>query len=432
MALAVREVVHEWQPRGAADRLWDHREPEVLLAGPAGTGKSRGALEYVHHLACQHPKLRVLMTRKTRTSLTQSALKTWENQVLHPLDRVTFRTTEQEYRYPNGSTVVVGGLDKPSKIMSSEYDLAYVQEATELTEEDWESITTRLRAGILPWQQLVADCNPVQPTHWLKQRVDAGKTRLLESRHEDNPVLWDRVAADWTPGGRDYIAKLDALTGVRKERLRWGRWAAAEGLVYEGWDAAVHLIDRFAIPLSWPRYWVCDFGFTNPFCWQAWAADPDGRLYRYQEIYQTQRLVEDHARLVLQVTAGEPRPQAVVCDHDAEGRATFEKYAEVTTTAAHKAVQEGVQAVAARLQRAGDGQPRVYLLRDSLVGRDAHRVEAKRPTCTEEEVDGYVWDTRQQRKRGEEPLKEDDHGMDCLRYLVAHVDLVGTAHVWRL
>jgi phage terminase large subunit len=115
-------------------------------------------------------------------------------------------------------------MDKSTKIMSSEYDMIYVQEATELTEEDWESLTTRLRNGIMPYQQLMADCNPSHPQHWLKLRCDRGATLLLESRHEDNPSI--------TPA---YIAKLDALTGVMKLRLRYGRWAAAEGMVYESW-----------------------------------------------------------------------------------------------------------------------------------------------------------------------------------------------------
>lgn len=36
-------------------------------------------------------------------------------------------------------------------------------------------------------------------------------TLLLESRHEDNPLLWDRRRRDWTDVGRVYIAILDAL-----------------------------------------------------------------------------------------------------------------------------------------------------------------------------------------------------------------------------
>lgn len=405
----VREKVYG--PRGAARAAFLSKAKEVLTCGPAGTGKSRGCLEKLHLCALKYPGMRGLMVRKTRRSLTQTALVTFEKAVTDPADGVAFRTTEQEYRYPNGSIVAVAGLDKPSKVMSSEWDLIYAQEATELTEDDWESLTSRLRNGVMPYQQLLGDCNPDTPYHWLKRRCDAGKTLLLDSRHEDNPAV--------TP---EYLATLDALSGVRYLRLRLGRWAAAEGIVYEGWDRAAHLIDPFPIPAEWPRYWAVDFGYTNPFVWQAWAEDPDGRLYRYRELYRTQRLVEDHARQIRSLTRGEPLPQAIVCDHDAEDRATFERHVGLPTTPATKSVSPGIQAVAARLRTAGDEKPRLYLMRDALVERDPALDGAKKPACTEEEIEGYVWDTTANRRKGEQPLKKDDHGVDALRYLVAHVD----------
>lgn len=369
--------------------------------------------------------MRGLIVRKTRRSITQSAMVTFERKVLHPLEKVRFHTTQQAYLYPNGSELVVGGLDKASKVMSMEYDMAYVQEAIELTEDDWESITTRLRYGVMPYQQLIADTNPDRENHWLNLRGRNGKTTVLESRHEDNPTLWDKERNAWTKEGEAYIGKLEALTGVRYKRLRKGLWVQAEGQIYDEYDPAIHLIDRFDIPYTWPRYLVVDFGFTNPFVAQWWAEDLDGRLFRYREIYMTQRLVEDHAKQIRALCAGEPLPEDVICDHDAEGRATLAKYLGMSTTPAHKAVSEGIQAVQSRLKVAGDGRARLYLLRDSLVERDEARAEAKLPTCTEEEVDGYVWNLKSGRNKGEEPVKENDHGMDAARYMVAHRDLRG-------
>jgi phage terminase large subunit len=55
-----------------------------------------------------------------------------------------------------------------------------------------------------------------------------------------------------------------------------------------------------------------------------------------------------------------------------------------------------------------------------VVDPDPALLDSKRPGGTEQEFDGYVWDTSNGRKRGEEPVKKDDHGMDALRYLVAH------------
>ena len=441
MAVAVAPTItpamRPYRPYGASEQLLYCREPEVVVSGPAGTGKSRGELEKLHLCAEKYAGMRGLICRKTRTSITQSAMVTFEQKVLPEGTPVKLHHEDQEYRYPNGSVIVVGGLDKPSKIMSTEFDIAYVQEATELEENDWESITTRLRNGVMPYQQLIGDCNPGPPTHWMKLRAQRGALLMIESVHEDNPVLFDHERGEWTPEGVRYIGTLDRLTGVRKLRLRHGIWAAAEGMVYEdAWSRALNVIDPFPIPKEWPRYWAVDFGFTNPFVWQAWAEDPDGRLYRYREIYMTHRLVADHGADILTVCGwqrtprglhpqredADPLPLAIICDHDAEDRATLERAVGLPTLPAYKAVSPGIQATANRMKPAGDGRPRLVYLRDALVERDETLALKALPTCTEDEVEGYIWDIRAGKRKGEQVVKENDHGMDTTRYMVAFVD----------
>jgi hypothetical protein len=136
---------------------------------------------------------------------------------------VKFNTSDQEYRYPNGSIIAVGGMDKPSKIMSSEWDMAYVQEGTELNEEDLEMLDIRMRNGVMPYQQIIGDCNPQAPTHWLKKRADRGDLVMLESRHQDNPMLWDMARGDsWTEAGKAYIERLQKLTGRARSGCSMG------------------------------------------------------------------------------------------------------------------------------------------------------------------------------------------------------------------
>lgn len=457
-------VEHTYRPRGAARALMECRDPQVLLSGPAGTGKSRACLEKVHTMCLLNPGMRALVVRKTLVSLTSTGLVTFEEHVAAKalaLGLVKFfggsAREPASYRYANGSRLVVGGMDNPTKVMSSEYDLIYVQEAIELSEDDWEKCTSRLRNGKVSFQQIIADTNPDTQTHWLNVRCLDGRTTMLHSRHEDNPVYFDDHG-EITDAGRAYIhGILDQLTGVRKLRLRDGLWVAAEGVIYEGFDPAVHLIDRFDIPADWTRWWAVDFGFTNPFVLQCWAEDPDGRLYLYREIYMTQRLVEDHARdILLQVTrpvgeqrerrvltaqdiredvqAGrrewiEARPRAIIRDHDAEDAATLERHLGMSTTAAKKDVNPGIEAVAARLKPAGDGRPRIFILRDSLVERDRSLQQRKLPTCTAEEFPGYVWDEAARKRGVEQPLKQGDHGMDPMRYLVAERDMGGRPRV---
>lgn len=424
---------HEYTPRGACAQVWAERGSEVLVSGPAGTGKSRACLEKLLLMAILNPRMRGLIVRKTLASLGSTALVTWREKVIADLSQTDcyyFGGSSQEppqYRFSNGSTITIGGMDKATKIMSSEYDAIYVQEATELTVTDWESLTTRLRNGKISFQQLMADCNPDMPTHWLKARADEGITKLLESTHEDNPTLFDDNGLV-TETGREYIEKLDRLTGVRFLRLRKGIWAAAEGLIYENWNASVHLIDRFDIPNEWPRYWTVDFGFRHPFVCQWWAEDPDGKLIMYREIFHTNKTVAQHAKdilAIMQITHSdgsiewtEPVPHAIICDHDAEGKAVLEEHLGLGTQNAHKSVKEGIESVQDRLAANS-----IAIMRDSVVTVDPILKDSNRPACTQEEIVGYVWRMGPNGRIMDEPVKINDDGMDCVRYMVAEKDV---------
>ena len=251
-----------YQPFGGALELFRSRAREVLLAGPAGTGKSRACLEKLNLIAMQKP-IRAAIVRKTRKSLTQSAMTTFEDKVLPQPSSVRFHEGDQEYRYPSGARIMVAGLDDSDKIGSTEFDIVYVQEATELDEDDWGMLLRGLRNGVLSYQQLIADCNPSTPDHWLKQRCNSGQTLLLDSRHEDNPLLVSPETGDYTEFGRGYMATLDSLQGYLYQRLRLGQWVAAEGMYFTEWDPAQHLCPRFDIPEDWPRWLSVDYGFAD-------------------------------------------------------------------------------------------------------------------------------------------------------------------------
>lgn len=419
---------------GAALAAWLDTGPEVILAGPYATGKTTAWLHKVNAVACRNPGARILLVRKTYRSLVESACVTYERNILdYPPGHVRCQVERQggtrptAYEYPNGARIVLGGLDNPQKLLSSEWDMVGVPQAEELTLGDWEALISRTtgRAGNVPNPQVIGDCNPGPPTHWIKHRSSLS---VHYSRHEDNPSLYDPVTGAITARGRQEMAALDALTGIRYKRGRLGQWVSAEGVVYEDFDRAVHLVDRFRPPESWPRFWAVDFGYTNPFTWQCWAADPDGRLFLTHEVYQTRLMVEDAAEIIRRVTAGQPAPTALVCDHDAEGRATLERYLGVKTTAAYKAIGVGLQAVAARLRPAGDGRPRLFIMRDSLVSRDEALHLVRKPVCLTDELEVYAWPVTRDGVAGKEtPLDADNHGCDAMRYIVAHVDGVARA-----
>lgn len=428
---------HNFTARGGALAMMNSRAARILLAGAAGTGKSRAILEKCHAMNLLTSGVKGLFLRKTARSLATSALKTWERDVIPEAVKdgsVKFyggsAREPAQYRYSNGSSIAIGGLDDPMKVMSTEYDWIYIQEATEATQDDWEMVDSRLRNGVLSFQQLLADCNPDHPNHFLLELARNGKLEHIVSLHEDNPRYFNDDGTP-TPEGASYMERLDALTGVRYLRLRKGIWAAAEGVIYEMFDPSMHVIDSFEAPPSWERVWSVDFGYTNPFVWQEWALDSDQRAYLVREIYHTDRLVEDHARQILELTKDSPRPTAIVCDHDAEDRATLERHLGMGTVAAEKAVESGIEIVESRLRLAGDGRPRMFFFRDALVERDGSLVDKRLPTCTVEEIPSYIWapEPPAQDRKKRQPVKRNDHGCDAKRYFAMEIDLHGQTSV---
>lgn len=430
-----------YQAYGAASSLWSSKAPEIIISGPYETGKTLACLHKLNALLVKYPGSRALMVRKTYKSLVHSVVVTYEQKVLaYPPDdsRCPIRkfggSRPEFYDYPNGSRLILGGMDSQHKgrTLSSEYDFIYVNQAEELLEDDWQALTRAStgRAGNAPYTQIMGDCNPDIPDHWIQTRE---RLVLLESRHEDNPMLFDQKTGKLTEQGNRTMETLDAMTGVRKKRGRYGLWVGRVGQVYE-FDPAIHLIDIADCPEFVRRYRSIDYGFTNPFVCQWWGEDSDGRLYLYREIYMSGRTVDEHLPTINKHSKGERFEGAAICDHDAEDRATLERGIRdpvtdvvlspgISTKAADKRVLLGIQKVQERLKVQADGKPRLYIVADCTVEIDQTLKEKRRPTSTQAEFAGYVYpETKAAKAADERPIKTDDHGMDDIRYMVMELD----------
>ena len=413
------EIEHVFRPAGAAAALFLAKDPEVLIEGPAGTGKTRAVLEYVNYLCEEYPGIRVLLYRKTRTSMNESVLVTYEDKVLwedHPAKvGDAHRNNRQFYKYPNGSHVVVGGMDNSARIMSTEYDVAACFEATEVSMDDWEKVLSRLRNNIMPWQQAIADCNPSSQYHWLNQRANKGLMTRLLSRHVDNPSLTDA-----------YLANLSRLTGARYERLFKGRWVSEEGLVYDDWDPATHMIDEEDLPSMKWYFGSIDWGYRAPGVFQVWGVDGEFNLYRVEEHYRTNQKYEWWADIVasaydeysLATIACDPaEPRSIDMLNDRLGEPSGRSVERIARKADND-LMAGLDMVRWALRPGEDSPPRMRFVRHALVGRDPVLEEKHAPCCTEEEFPGFVWLKHEDGK----PLKEKpapgcpDHGLDATRY----------------
>jgi hypothetical protein len=294
------------------------REPGVILSGAAETGKTVALLFKLHTLAYKYPGCQLAIVRKRKTDIVGTAYNTLKRDLLTnygPGTRVYGGQYPQWIDYPGGSRIWMGGMDDPGKTLSAERDVIYVNQVEELSLSDWEYLTrcTTGRGAVMPYTQVIADCNPAGPTHWIKTQARAGKFRLFVSTHQDNPTLWDHTRGEWTEQGRRSLAILGNMTGARRLRLFLGLWAAPEGAIYDVFDGigadgqyGRHVVRGFSPPNLWPR--VVGVDPLGAFTAAVWGAfDPQtGMLHVYREYYEPfGATTPGHVRAILERSKGE-------------------------------------------------------------------------------------------------------------------------------
>lgn len=414
---------------GASAELFNLKDSQLIISGPAETGKTIACLHLLDSLAWKYPGMQGAIIRKTYRSMPGSVLQTYEKKVLTEGDGVTKRGGEKPewFDYPNGSRLWIGGMDNPAKVLSSERDVIYVNQAEELTLDEWETLTTRAtgRAGNMPYAQVIGDCNPGAFSHWIKGSANDGKLRLLESRHEDNPTLFDQQTKQITPQGERSLEALDRLTGVRYLRLRKGLWAAAEGSVYDTFDRAKHIADSMEGVV---RYVAgVDWGFTNPGVIQVWGIDGDKRMARAKEIYRTKMTIDWWIAQAQQVKK-DHKDVVFICDPSEPGYIKQFRNAGLNVVEAFNDISLGINNIQQRLVVQKDGRPRLVFLRGGLLDRDEELARSHKPTCAEEEMEAYIWPKGADGKPLKEtPVDDNNHAMDAMRYAAAYVDNLSLA-----
>lgn len=412
---------------------------EVLLDGPAGTGKTMGWCVIADYLAWKYPGSRQLFLRQVRRTLADSVLTTFEERVLgpgHPAKHGTATTRNRaEYIYPNGSRIVLGGLDSPEKLFSTEWDVIWFDECIEAALDGWEKLSRSLRWQRMPFQLLVGITNPGPPAHFINKRFPSGVRTVnradrdrppflrLVSKHSDNPSLD-------SDEGQDYLRRLSQLTGARRSRLYLGEWVGNAGQIYDEWDPAIHLISRDDLPeMSW-HFGSGDKGHSQPGVLHIWGVDHKDRMYLVAEVYrcgwQSDQwggvLVDLHEEFdhLRRVPFDPSSPEYIERFNDMLGVPRGRDAARIVEGAQND-IPAGIDAVKFALSKDDEGVPRLRIVEDCLrFGRDPKRVEEGKATCLVDELPGYVWRTFDDGQRvKEEPdpgCSEEDHALDSLRY----------------
>jgi len=397
-----RIVADESDPRGVELRggnlgIYTSKEPAVIVSGPGDTGKTFACCAKLHTACIRYPGSQHSMMRKTFASMAGSVIQTFNRLVKGWPVTIHGSATPTRYTYSNGSVVWVGGLDNPERALSSERDSIYINQAEEITQKDWETVSTRCtgRAAVVKYPQLFGDCNPSGSRHWIRELAKLGALKLLTATHKDNPTIYD-AGGSVLPGAQRRLDSLSRLTGVRRKRLFEGVWATAEGAVYDNFDATIHVRTRQRSEMK-RFYLAIDDGFTNPAVILDIGEDNDGRWHCFREFYQRGQMRETVVATARRWHS-ESRADVVAVDEAAPELIAQLTASGLPAMGGKGKVLDGIRKVQDRLTVQGDGLPRYTL----------------DPSCLDHqnEFESYVW-----KPEKDEPTKEFDHSLDAVRYL---------------
>lgn len=168
----------------------------LVLKGSAGSGKSVFAGDLVVQRCAAEAGHRYLVCRKIKETLRESCYEQLIASAAKFNIACTPTVSPMKIKFPNGSEILFAGLDDVMKLKSIfEITDIWIEEASEILEEDFAQLDIRMR-GATPWpQQMIITFNPVSIMHWLKRRFFDEKDPdavVHESTYKDNRWLPER------------------------------------------------------------------------------------------------------------------------------------------------------------------------------------------------------------------------------------------------
>ena len=253
----------------------------IIIYGGAGSGKS--------HFVAQQKVLQHLRDSNRKTLVIRKIGRTLRNSVFANIkESISDFGVENKFHIPKGKTdfdikdsnggeFIFTGLDDAEKLKSIVgITDVWIEECTEITEEDFKQVDLRLRGESPIPKQITMTFNPVSALSWIKGYffdIKRDNCTILKTTYLDNKFI-----------DEDYRKMLESLKDqdyVYYQIYALGEWGVLGNLIFTNYvieeiptrDAAYKSI-----------YQGLDFGFNDPSAFVK-VGYIDDELYVYDELY---------------------------------------------------------------------------------------------------------------------------------------------------
>lgn len=232
-----------------------------VLIGGAGSGKSYVCADDMIK-RCAESKRRYIAARKVAATISRS---TW-SLVLSRIEAmglssiINSNKQEKTITFANGSQIFFIGLDDSNKLKSI-FDPtdAWLEEADQFAQSDFEEIDRRIRSGAN--NKITLSLNPVSQYCWIKSyffdNCFVGDNLLVtKTTYLDNEVLRQVNPGAWSKQA-ETLERLKDTNPSAYRVYALGEWGVVEGVVFTRWDA-----QEPPVGLT-PQGYGLDFGYAS-------------------------------------------------------------------------------------------------------------------------------------------------------------------------
>ena len=161
------------------------RERYIAYGGARGGGKSWAVRVKALLLSLEYPGIRLLIIRRTLPELEENHIRPLRALIGSEAE---YRDKDKSFRFQNGSLLRFGYCDAESDVLryqGQEYDCIFLDEATQLTEYQFQTFKGCLRGVNAFPKRLYITCNPGGVGHGWVKRLFIERRFLPGDRGED-------------------------------------------------------------------------------------------------------------------------------------------------------------------------------------------------------------------------------------------------------
>lgn len=383
---------------GVFDKNMNSKAKIILNQGSTRSSKSYSVAQLMIIKALTEKKKRIIVARKTFTSLRKTLLKDF----IDILDANKLRTHFKYNRstgtlvcLSTGSTIEFIGLDEVLKIQGIQSNYLVIDEVMEVEWSIFQQLLLRLSSPTTDGKQ--NQCyllyNPSNPKHWIKTRIidERDDYELIISTYKDNPFLSEEVVAE--------IERLKEVDNDAYLIYAKGEWSEVRGQVFKNYDYQPE--SEFNLENFDQVYYGLDWGYSNDYTAVVQVGTKKGKKDELwvKEIYWCKGKTNTNIDLELGARIGDKMVELVADSSEP------------------KSIEELKRLGWRRIQGVVKGPGSVNTGIDIMKRYKIH-------VCTtsmnlREEFENYVWLEQKDGQLSNIPKDAYNHGIDALRYVCA-------------